>query len=1295
MLSNEQQNNLNISNSSSNIGEHKYNLYQQFFIIGIEPKLMFNINKVELKSVPEPYLSPKIISKFPQKELYYLNIPDNIVAMHCFPHGILNEIIDYNELNYELKIKCQKSFVFSLENQYPEERSCSLRTKRVYYSCLLFYENVENYHECLINRKNLFKSKLKDIDLFSEPKNKGLLIPKIICLSSFRPFFEQSITILESLKKYVDNFLFNRITKGNFNIYPIEKIIEGLIYNLPALPRSNFILKLNRETFEPSYNNKIENNSSINNSKNENIFKIDRYSSSSSLRTINLSYNNDNNNINLNNEIIFYESSFNQPPKNIINYSILMRYFRIKEVFEIIKFIILEEPILFFCEDIHLLTCIIEGLISLIYPFEYQYPIISILPEQNYSFISIFNHFIFGINHKFTDDIFQKKGISLDEKKYIIIIKIEKRFENIINTNDEDKLKYSVISSILSDNNRAFLKIESNKMDNFENKEDINNENEDKQEEKRNITLPMHYFEKCSKLLEKNTVDKYNNASSWIKNKKGLTLEEKENIFNNEIRNTFIYFFSCILLRYQSFCIKYDKKIEVIGMNDSNTNKSNELLNSTLITNVNYNSNLDDKDFDFFYERENILEEKYLLNKLEINDIFNCKNFIEDNDTPKLDRPFYKKLFETKIFFNFIKKKIFPNSIQDKLDILYFDNKVNEKLSRGTRKIKVETKFLYEDLKKLSSTIKINTLKKLPNQKIIEFFENTTNCNKAINYFQNINNGNIKINNNKINRDSNWDNETMDTGNCIVSLQKVFEDIEGDNSSNFMFTRKTIKSIKDFEDDEIIEENKNKVTFSYYVFPKLLNDNLLLKEDIFLEETNNENNLINNCNIYNLNNCNSLYNQFENEANIFLNKPIIQNNYKMYDYSLTAKWNYKYKFDECVNKLWLLYLAKTFYSITFSKKRYYFEEIIMFLNDKNNMVEQDTILLLFNAINKYGDRSMNQELFMFLQNKNYINFLSLREKTKSQNNFIKYITNNNNNNNLESKRNSNVGEIYRTGTLESARSSDIINKIKINKKLFNFIIYSYCIKNINEKNNINTDVRDDILININKDNNDGNLNINENNLCGEQLSFTIKDLFSNENNKKYIEIKCPKCQKIQNITITCFYSDENNNNYQINFNLLSPLALLKEPWFKNYNTLDTLIISQEHPEEYLSAIFYFYEQGLPCNFLIPKGLSEQELKEEKTEKYNNLDTFDYDLISEAYRNKKKFISFYSPNITKRDLNYKERINNFDFKKVVKQSPGKSPSPKKSCFNKKKNIAQKLKNNEYNKKKIVTFSCFKK
>ena len=130
-----------------------------------------------------------------------------------------------------------------------------------------------------------------------------------------------------------------------------------------------------------------------------NICKTTNLEKRSSLKSIKYLINNNF----INNEIIFFETPFNRQPKNIINYSILIRYFRIREVFEIIKFILLEEPILFFCDDIHLLTYTIEGLVSLIYPFEYQYPVISVLPEKNYSFISIYKHFIFGINDKYTD----------------------------------------------------------------------------------------------------------------------------------------------------------------------------------------------------------------------------------------------------------------------------------------------------------------------------------------------------------------------------------------------------------------------------------------------------------------------------------------------------------------------------------------------------------------------------------------------------------------------------------------------------------------------------------------------------------------------------------------------------------------------------------------------------------------------------------------------------------------------------------------------------------------------------
>ena len=44
---------------------HKFNFYQQFFVISIDPKIMCSINYYDLKSLQEPYSSPKVISKFP------------------------------------------------------------------------------------------------------------------------------------------------------------------------------------------------------------------------------------------------------------------------------------------------------------------------------------------------------------------------------------------------------------------------------------------------------------------------------------------------------------------------------------------------------------------------------------------------------------------------------------------------------------------------------------------------------------------------------------------------------------------------------------------------------------------------------------------------------------------------------------------------------------------------------------------------------------------------------------------------------------------------------------------------------------------------------------------------------------------------------------------------------------------------------------------------------------------------------------------------------------------------------
>ena len=598
---------------------------------------------------------------------------------------------------------------------------------------------------------------------------------------------------------------------------------------------------------------------------------------------------------------------------------------------------------------------------------------------------------------------------------------------------------------------------------------------------------------------------------------------------------------------------------------------------------------------------------------------------------------------------------------------------------------------------------------------------NNKNCRRGINYFQIIskdpnkvynNNKNKNKNNTENNTENNVDNnETMDTGFCIISLHKAYEDVGSnidDNEGSLNLTGKLINGgNKDNNDDEIDDkdeekDNKKKFIFSYFTFPKLLNDNLFFKENIFQEELENDKKWLNNKNSFNINNCNCLYNQFEKEADFFIKNPIIQENYKMYDYNLNTKWKYKYNYEECINKLWLLYLAKTFHSISFSKKRYYFEEILMFLNDKKNKVEQDTILLLFNSINKYGDRSMNQELIMFLDKKSYINILCLREKTKMENNFVKYLNIIKRTNKSETNRGSanNSGDIIDNINPLNHDNIKKENKISQNiiRKLFDFYIYTFC-SPISSKNN-DIDLKEKNLINLDLDIEEQEKKSEENS-CGEPLIFNIKDLFQYESNKKYIELKCQKCHKIQKVTIACNYTDDKNKKYQFHFNLISPLALLKEEWFINNNTINTHFISKEYPEEYLSTLFYFYEQGLPCNFLLPKGVIEKPLKKELTNTYNNLEPLEDYLNARLLSHKKSVSSMNlnTPRFKKKEIVLTERVNIFDMKKEkisIEASGRKSPSPKKSSLAKRSKFAQ-LKNVDIKdiKSKNVTFSLFKK
>ena len=154
--------------------------------------------------------------------------------------------------------------------------------------------------------------------------------------------------------------------------------------------------------------------------------------------------------------------------------------------------------------------------------------------------------------------------------------------------------------------------------------------------EKKKISLPRHYYEKCCRKLEKSTNEKIREIESKNKNQnKKIINKLKIKAFNEEIREDFLYFFCCILLKYQEYCVKYEKKIYETQDKEGN---------------------IIEKEFE---ERSLELDEKYYSNSIKIDDIFNAEEFI--NSTPSLDRAFYRIFFGTKIFYNFLLKKMFPD----------------------------------------------------------------------------------------------------------------------------------------------------------------------------------------------------------------------------------------------------------------------------------------------------------------------------------------------------------------------------------------------------------------------------------------------------------------------------------------------------------------------------------------------------------------------------------------------------------------------------------------------------------
>lgn len=106
-----------------------------------------------------------------------------------------------------------------------------------------------------------------------------------------------------------------------------------------------------------------------------------------------------------------------------------------------------------------------------------------------------------------------------------------------------------------------------------------------------------------------------------------------------------------------------------------------------------------------------------------------------------------------------------------------------------------------------------------------------------------------------------------------------------------------------------------------------------------------------------------------------------------------------------------------------------------------------------------------------------------------------------------------------------------------------------------------------------------------------------------------MEFQCPKCGKVQELTCSCKLNEEDNkddkyNIYRVNTKLISPLTLLENDWFKNSQKLNLTYIIQNHLEEYFNMIYYFYEQGLLCDFLLSEISNKKTLTKENNISYS-------------------------------------------------------------------------------------------
>ena len=341
------------------------------------------------------------------------------------------------------------------------------------------------------------------------------------------------------------------------------------------------------------------------------------------------------------------------------------------------------------------------------------------------------------------------------------------------------------------------------------------------------------------------------------------------------------------------------KKVRNLNNNDIKNSNENEkswicyaFFDFFLTVLNNYENYLNNDNFKINYKISNLTM------------LFKLKEFIDSHSSN--ERPFYKKFVQTQMFNDFIFKKMIPKDINDKLEILFFDEYINKKNNKKFFTKNKPILFLNSKEYEFMQTYSIPMINGLHSREKKRYIDK-----------------NYILNNLVLGQEIIIENNKSNNNNIIINKEE---------NNNEIITKEETNN-----NNEDNEEDNNDYYFNYILFPKFNKDffNYSSPEYAFNTPL-----------VVDINRINT---DLLAKSHIS-SKDIIENNEGMLDYiflTYIEVWGYSYWYQDIIERE---YRFRQMLEVFDKIKHYEIEIINVLFECLNKFQENEKIIILYNKI---------------------------------------------------------------------------------------------------------------------------------------------------------------------------------------------------------------------------------------------------------------------------------------------------------------------------------------------------------